>query len=218
MNLLLTAPLYDNRGSVRYFIGAQIDVSGLIEDGRGLDSFERYLAENRPNRNRDSDQSDQSSSQKHLRTLNEFGKMLSLDESSLLTSHHSRASSLNDNASSVNYSPLGALGRDPTLRRTRRVLGTDDDDEADKNAWALSSAGPSGKLPGVYQNVSSIPTSPTPPFPLTLTPTALLLLPPPPHLLTRALTVPSRPPPPLPPYHFRLSGPPYPRPAAIALP
>jgi PAS domain S-box-containing protein len=162
MNLLLTAPLYDNRGSVRYFIGAQIDVSGLIEDGRGLDSFERYLSENRANRNRDSDSSNESFSQKHLRTLNEFGQMLSLDESSLLTSHHSRASSLNDNASSINYSPRnGAPGRDPTLRRTRRVLGNDDDvDEKDKNAWALSSIGPSGKLPGVYQNVSFTPIPP----------------------------------------------------------
>ncbi|KAL9129819.1 MAG: hypothetical protein Q9175_007189, partial [Cornicularia normoerica] len=81
MNLLLTAPLYDNRGSVRYFIGAQIDVSGLIEEGRGLDSFAQYLADSRPNRNRDSDQSNDGISQRHLKILSEFGQMLSLDES-----------------------------------------------------------------------------------------------------------------------------------------
>lgn len=168
MNLLLTAPLYDNRGSVRYFIGAQIDVSGLIEDGRGLDSFAQYLADSRPNRNRDSEQSNDSISQRHLKTLSEFGQMLSLDESSVFQ-HHSRSSSVQDNASTISY--RGNHNRqEPGLRRTRRVLGNDDDEEdgMDKNAWALSSVGPSGKLPGVYQNVHipppCLPTFP-PPYP-----------------------------------------------------
>ena len=154
MNLLLTAPLYDNRGAVRYFIGAQIDVSGLIEDGRGLDSFERFLAESRPNRNRDSDVSDDGFPQKHLRTLNELGQLLSQDES-FVFARHSRDSSIADNASSVNYPSRGAHARgEPSLRRTRRVLGNDDDiEEKDRTTWAISSVGPSGKLPGVYQNV-----------------------------------------------------------------
>ena len=153
MNLLLTAPLYDNRGSVRYFIGAQIDVSGLIEDGRGLDSFANYLAESRPNRNRDSDETNESDSQRHLKTLSELGQMLSLEESSVFQ-HHSRASSMQDNASSISYR-ANHNRQEPTLRRTRRVLGHDEDDEEvkERNAWALSSVGPSGKLPGVYQNV-----------------------------------------------------------------
>ena len=153
MNLLLTAPLYDNRGSVRYFIGAQIDVSGLIEDGRGLDSFAQYLADRSSNRNRDSDQSDDTITPKPLKTLSEFGQMLSLDESSVFQ-HHSRASSMQDNASSISY--RGNQNRhEQGSRRMRRVLGNDDDDDEgkNKNAWALSSAGPSGKLPGVYQNV-----------------------------------------------------------------
>ena len=158
MNLLLTAPLYDNRGSVRYFIGAQIDVSGLIDDGRGLDSFAQYLADCRSKRNGDSDQSDDIITQKPLKTLSEFGQMLSLDESSVFQ-HHSRASSVQDNASSISY--RGNHNRqEQGSRRMRRVLGNDDDDDEgkDKNAWALSSAGPSGKLPGVYQNVLSPPT------------------------------------------------------------
>ena len=152
MNLLLTAPLYDNRGSVRYFIGAQVDVSGLIEDGRGLDSFAQYLADSRPNRNRDSDQSTDNVSQKHLKTLSEFGQMLSLDESSVFQ-HHSRASSVQDNASTISY--RNNSRQEPGPRRARRVLGSEDDEEdgKEKNAWALSSVGPSGKLPGVYQNV-----------------------------------------------------------------
>lgn len=43
----MCAPLYDNKGAVRYFIDAQVDVSGLIEAGRGLESFEKLLSEER---------------------------------------------------------------------------------------------------------------------------------------------------------------------------
>ena len=158
MNLLLIAPLHDSRGSVRYFIGAQIDVSGLIEDGRGLDSFERLLSESRPVRNRESESSEDGLNQKHIKTLHELGQMLSVDESALFQ-RHSRASSMNDNASSVNYSSRGTPGRrEPSVRQPRRVLGTDDEDMAkDKSPWTLSPSPHSGRLPGVYQNVSLLP-------------------------------------------------------------
>lgn len=35
----MVAPLYDSRGAVRYFIGAQVDVSGLAKDCVGLESL-----------------------------------------------------------------------------------------------------------------------------------------------------------------------------------
>lgn len=154
MNLLLIAPLHDNRGSVRYFIGAQIDVSGLVEEGRGLDSFERYLSDSKPGRKRDSDESEGSLTQIHLRRLNELSQMLSLDESSVFQ-RHSRASSLTDGASSAaNYSARRTpTKRDQSTRRPRLVLGEEDEEEdRDKAAWSLTSSLPSGRLPGVYQN------------------------------------------------------------------
>ncbi|KAF2031294.1 hypothetical protein EK21DRAFT_63599 [Setomelanomma holmii] len=43
MNLLMVAPLLDSRGNIRYFIGAQIDVSGLVKDATDLDAFQRML-------------------------------------------------------------------------------------------------------------------------------------------------------------------------------
>jgi hypothetical protein len=43
MNLLMVAPLYDSRGVVRYHIGAQVDVSGLVKDCAGLESLERVM-------------------------------------------------------------------------------------------------------------------------------------------------------------------------------
>ncbi len=43
MNLLMCAPLFDSRGKVRYFIGAQVDVSGLAKDCVGLESLQRLV-------------------------------------------------------------------------------------------------------------------------------------------------------------------------------
>ncbi|ROW15525.1 hypothetical protein VPNG_02290 [Cytospora leucostoma] len=43
MNLLMCAPLMDSMGTVRYFLGAQIDVSGLAKGCSGLESLRRLV-------------------------------------------------------------------------------------------------------------------------------------------------------------------------------
>lgn len=43
MNLLMCAPLMDYKGTVRYFLGAQIDVSGLAKGCSGLESLRRLV-------------------------------------------------------------------------------------------------------------------------------------------------------------------------------
>ena len=43
MNLLLCAPLFDARGNVRYFLGAQVDVSGLLRECTKLDGLKRLV-------------------------------------------------------------------------------------------------------------------------------------------------------------------------------
>lgn len=53
MNLLMMAPLLDSRGNLRYFIGAQIDVSGLVKDGTDLDAFQRMLEQQEAREERD---------------------------------------------------------------------------------------------------------------------------------------------------------------------
>jgi len=40
MNMLMIAPLCDSRGKIRYFIGAQVDVSGLVKDCTDLESLQ----------------------------------------------------------------------------------------------------------------------------------------------------------------------------------
>lgn len=41
MNLLMIAPLCDSRGTIRYFIGAQVDVSGLVKECSDMESLQR---------------------------------------------------------------------------------------------------------------------------------------------------------------------------------
>ncbi|KAI0909443.1 hypothetical protein F4823DRAFT_427715 [Ustulina deusta] len=45
MNLLMITPLYDNRGNVRYHLGAQVDVSGLLKECAGLASLGELIAQ-----------------------------------------------------------------------------------------------------------------------------------------------------------------------------
>ncbi|MCJ1433983.1 hypothetical protein MMC27_003348 [Xylographa pallens] len=156
LNLLMIAPLYDNRGQVRYFIGAQVDVTGLVEDGRGIDSFERLLAEDRAKReaeaeiDRKSNGSDEA--KKPIEALGELGELLSWEETMEIQAR-SRSASLRDSAS-VTSSSVNLMRDGVNIRNgARRVLGNENDPEAvEKAAWGLSGSGLSGKLPGVYQN------------------------------------------------------------------
>lgn len=43
MNLLMCTPLLDSMGQIRYYLGAQIDVSGLAKDCSGLESLRRLV-------------------------------------------------------------------------------------------------------------------------------------------------------------------------------
>ncbi|KIW65636.1 hypothetical protein PV04_07878 [Phialophora macrospora] len=43
VNLLMMAPLSDSRGVVRYHIGAQVDVSGLVKDASEMESLQKLL-------------------------------------------------------------------------------------------------------------------------------------------------------------------------------
>ena len=45
MNMLMIAPLRDSRGKIRYFIGTQVDVSGLAKDCTDMESLQRLVVE-----------------------------------------------------------------------------------------------------------------------------------------------------------------------------
>lgn len=114
MNLLLIAPLYDNKGVVRYFLGCQIDVTALVEGGRGLESFAQLLAQ---------------------------------DRSSSRCDERSRRGSLGLTLDDEETGSIRARSRG------RKILGMEES-AAERALWSDTNLGPSGRLPGVYQNVS----------------------------------------------------------------
>lgn len=142
----MIAPLYDNKGTVRYFIGCQIDVSHLIEGGRGLDSFEKLLAQYRAN-----NRYGEGAKKRPETALIELSELLSAEEMETVKKH--------------GRSNSGSSGRETPIRPStqRKYIGMDD--PAEKNMWPSPQYGPSGRLPGVYQNVSAL-TRPSRPRPL----------------------------------------------------
>lgn len=87
MNLLMIAPLCDSRGVVRYFIGAQVDVSGLVKDCSEMESLERLLdmqaqGEKVPDHQRPNPQKNDE--------LRELSEMLNQNELSTIYKHGGR--------------------------------------------------------------------------------------------------------------------------------
>lgn len=135
------APLMDHHGNVRYFIGCQIDISHLIEGGRGLESFKQLL-----------DRDLETAAQKplpdpldhkpSLKVLRELGSLLN-DEEMNVVQEHNRRKSIDSGRSTPT--------RTMHSHTTRRFVGMDEPIEP--SLWPPSQFGHSGRLPGVYQNV-----------------------------------------------------------------
>jgi hypothetical protein len=149
MNLLLLAPMYDNKGEVRYYLGCQIDVSPLIEGGRGLESFSQLLAQDRANNRHDMNGGKDSRS-----LLAELGQMLDENETDFVLNRMQRSNS-QSRQSSGRTTPVT---QQPPQRRpsNRRILSMDDSESqrSFRTLWPDASLGKSGRLPGVYRNVS----------------------------------------------------------------
>lgn len=145
MNLLMVAPMYDNKGDVRYYLGAQIDISQLVEDGKGLDSFSKLLAQDRSDRRYDSRQ------KTAMNLLGELGQMLNEQEATAVK-ERMRTGSLHQVSESGRSTP-----QQKTRPNGRRIIGYDDanyTEGAKRQIWPDLDLGRSGRLPGVYKNVS----------------------------------------------------------------
>lgn len=149
LNLCLIAPLYDNRGVVRYFLGCQIDVSNLMEGGRGLDSFQRLLQQDM-NEARYGERADSVVVKGGLKPLGELAQMLGPEEMEVITQRTRGQTNVPDSISmdGLRLNSPPATSTRPTT--SRRFVGMDD--PAEQNHWPPSAFGPSGRLPGVYQN------------------------------------------------------------------
>jgi PAS domain S-box-containing protein len=171
VNVLMISPLEDDKGKVKYFLGAQIDVSRLVAGGWGLEGLER-LVQKRELEEMRGRRVVKSKKDEALRKLRELSEMFDMEESAIVRSH-SRSSSMDRGEIASGATSAGGSDRP---RQARRVFGDDgeegsgSDDDSDtateetqkeKSAWKLTSSGTSGKLPGVYQSYALIRPAPS---------------------------------------------------------
>jgi PAS domain S-box-containing protein len=173
MNILMIAPLHDNKGNVKYHIGAQIDASGLIEGGKGLDAFERYLSNQRAksdHRGRSAEKQlrpsqgsqtlgGKEAKKKALERLGELSDMFDFEENAIVA-QRSRSNS-RDRRSEDAESTGSSRSRRVFAESSESELDEEGGSEKEKAAWSLSQTRPSGKLPGVYESYFLMRPSPS---------------------------------------------------------
>lgn len=149
MNLLMIAPLMDSRGNIRYYIGAQVDVSGLIKDCSDLDGLAR-LVEKEEDADAGNDEADRKDEFQELsemfngtelETVRKFGGRM-----------HKEHVDESDSDSVMSHGRPRLRLQDPTQ---------DALDSRQRDSIALSTASTvkerlNGKLEGVYQHVSRL--------------------------------------------------------------
>lgn len=148
MNLLMTAPLCDSRGKVRYHIGAQVDVSGLVKDCTDLDSLRTLVMNGEQNEpavtNRTA--TDRHEKEDEFQALSEMLNLAELDTVRKWGGRMHRQYQDDDVDGSGN--PAGHMPR--LLLKEPNI---------EVNPMYSMSARGSGRLSGIYQNVSSMSQS-----------------------------------------------------------
>ena len=145
MNLLQCAPLCDSQGRVKYFIGAQIDVSGLALDGAQMESLIELQS-----RYRDPDEESVAEMPPKYEK-EEFQAMCELFSPRELASIQENGGNL--------FQPLNNSGRSASRNgRTWLQRGTSVDSETEAiRLRDLKSPLFRGSLTGVYENVRQTP-------------------------------------------------------------
>jgi PAS domain-containing protein len=144
MNLLMTAPLMDSRGTVRYFIGAQVDVSGLVKECSHLDGLLKMVE-----KESDPDADDESHRKDEFQELTEMFNSAELD-------------TVRRFGGRMHKEYIDESDRESMTGDRRRVLIKDSSQEVlEKHGGQSTSTLPpslreriNGKLEGIYQNVS----------------------------------------------------------------
>jgi PAS domain S-box-containing protein len=156
INILMLAPLVDDKGNVKYYLGAQVDASRLVENGRGVNGFGRFLAKRAMDQNRVYKEPDPK--QFALAKLKDLGKSFDLEESAAVQNNSPSCSTDFDEQTEGG---IARPGQQQPLQRRRLQDedGSDSDREDDQevkedtsnSAWKLSHEIPSGRLPGIYK-------------------------------------------------------------------
>ena len=146
VNLLLLAPLRDGKVKVRYYLGAQVDCSVLVEGRRGVDGFERLLLK----REMLAREEKRDGKGKALERLRDLSAAFDLEECAVVRSGSRRGST------------SGVKDTEQTSGKQRRRIvdedgtGSEEDDPASEvekgtEKWKLAGDDKSGRLPGLYK-------------------------------------------------------------------
>ncbi|CAL3962791.1 unnamed protein product [Diplocarpon coronariae] len=170
VNLLMCSPLYDDKGIIRYFIGAQVDVTGLVLDGLGIESFHALLhsddlkkmgaTREAGNQNLHSQFSarhpsnNNSKTKDYLARLQELSMMFSQDESDVVNRNSRGAEDSTDGSSVQSGVPNGVKNRG----QSKRFIGGNEVG-ADGNVLNFSHhinklKQANTNLPGIYKHAS----------------------------------------------------------------
>ena len=151
MNLLMTAPLCDSRGIVRYYIGAQVDVSGLIKDCSEMEGLSRLVEKEQDAKYANGDDEDDESHHKdEFQELSEMFNGAELDTVRRFGGRMHKEYVDDSDKESVRNQPRLVL-KDPSgelLDQERRSLPSE-------SAASTIKERLNGKLEGVYQHVST---------------------------------------------------------------
>ncbi|KAK0120022.1 hypothetical protein ONS95_011437 [Cadophora gregata] len=160
----MCSPLYDDKGVVRYFIGAQIDVTGLVREGLGIESFRALLqndeakrveakhhASHRNLQSKFSAHHPKNKSRESLAKLQELSTMFSQEESDVARSNSRGGDESTEGGSVRSGTPNSVKNRG----QSKRVIGGDEvvDNGLNFSHMNISNPNPMNmNLPGVYKH------------------------------------------------------------------
>ena len=164
LNLLMIAPLMDSRGNIRYFIGAQVDVSGLLKDCSEMEGLMRLATQQQEQQAAAQQQSQQQDDDEQEEDEEEEDDPNHKDEFQELTEMFNGAEldTVRQYGGRMHKEYVDDSDRESILTRPRLLLKDSSHDMLDKGRRSPNSVATStailekinGKLEGVYQNVS----------------------------------------------------------------
>lgn len=148
MNLLMTAPLMDSRGNIRYYIGAQVDVSGLVKECSHLDGLLQMIEKERDPEG--TAEEEDASRKDEFQELTEMFNSAELD-----TVRRFGGRMHKDYVDDTDHESISGGRRRVLLKDTTQDVAEKHGRGPDMTPAARERI--NGKLQGIYQNVSSLP-------------------------------------------------------------
>ncbi|CZR60120.1 uncharacterized protein PAC_10015 [Phialocephala subalpina] len=152
VNVLMIAPLHDGKGNLKYYLGAQVDASRLVEGGRGVDGLERCLVKKEMESQRKKEDI-QEPKQVTLAKLRDLSMTFDLEESAVVQIQSRRNSVSSRVEEEIPKKGPAARRRlqDDDERAADESDDSGDDNESASPEWTLSQNAKTGKPPGIYK-------------------------------------------------------------------